>query len=109
MTVPLTDRVTLREAVAMELRSELARNRISASRVAFAIGKDQPWISRRLTGQVAFDLDDLDAITQVMGISPSELMASAHETAKKPRVRIPDRTVDLECAWRDSNPQPSDP
>jgi hypothetical protein len=45
----------------------------------------------------------------VMGISPSELMASAHETAKKPRVRIPDRTVDLECAWRDSNPQPSDP
>ena len=109
MTVPLTDKVTLREAVAAELRSELARNRISASKVAFAIGKDQPWISRRLTGQVAFDLDDLDAITQVMGISPSELMAAAHETAKKPRRRIPDREVDLECAWRDSNPQPSDP
>jgi len=66
-------------------------------------------ISRRLTGQVAFDLDDFDAITQVMGISPSELMAAAHETAKKPRRRIPDREVDLECAWRDSNPQPSDP
>ncbi len=112
MSIPLTDRVTLREAVAAELRSELARNRISASRVAFAIGKDQAWISRRLTGQVAFDLDDLDAITEVLGISPSELMDAASITAKKPRrkVAIPAKDeVDLECAWRDSNPQPSDP
>lgn len=95
MIMPLKDRITLREAVAATLRSELARNRISASRVALAIGKDQPWISRRLTGQVAFDLDDLDAITEVLGISPSELMDAASETARKPRRRIREKAVDV--------------
>ena len=39
-------------------------------------------------------------------------MDAASITAKKPRrkVAIPAKDeVDLECAWRDSNPQPSDP
>jgi hypothetical protein len=64
---------------------------------------DQPAVDRAHGA----DQEELDAITQMMGISVNELMAAAQETAKKLRRRIPRQ--EIACAWRDSNPQPSDP
>jgi transcriptional regulator with XRE-family HTH domain len=57
---------TLREQVAEEVRVAMARRRISGSALARLMGKDQTWVSRRLRGLVAFDMDDLEAIAAVL-------------------------------------------
>lgn len=36
--------------------------------MAFELGWQQTYISRRLTGEVAFDVDDLAAIAEVLGV-----------------------------------------
>lgn len=45
----------------------LARRRMSASELARQIEVTQPYISRRLTGEIAFDVDDLAKIADVLG------------------------------------------
>lgn len=56
------------ERVAEEVRALLARKRISASRVAAALGWTDNYISRRLTAKTPFDVNDLDAIAGVLGV-----------------------------------------
>lgn len=63
-------------AVAEEVRALLARRRISGVQFAKKIGKSQPYFSRRLNGDVAFDLDDLEAIATALDIDVSDLFPS---------------------------------
>jgi transcriptional regulator with XRE-family HTH domain len=60
-------------AVAEEVRALLARRRISGVQFAKQIGKSQPYFSRRLNGDVAFDLDDLEAIAKALDIEVGDL------------------------------------
>lgn len=64
----------LRAAAAEEVRVWMARRKISGVRLAAMIGRTQPYLSRRLTGEVAFDLDDLEAIATALGIQPAQLL-----------------------------------
>lgn len=59
--------------VAEELRALLARRRLSGVQLAKQIHKSQPYVSRRLNGDVAFDLDDLEAIAAVLDIQVTDL------------------------------------
>lgn len=51
----------------------------------------QPYISRRMTGEIAFDLDDLERIADVLGVRVSDLLSLAERdlaesvTGKYPR------------------------
>src|SRR6185295_15359140 len=63
-------------AVAEEVRALLARRRISGVQFAKQIGKSQPYFSRRLNGDVSFDLDDLEVIAEVLGIEVGDLFPS---------------------------------
>ena len=56
------EEISLKRYVADEVRTALSRRRISASKAAQALGWSQAYLSRRLTGTTAFDLDDLEAI-----------------------------------------------
>lgn len=47
----------------------LARHRRSGRSMAFELGWTQPYISRRLTGEVPFDVNDLAAIAAALGVS----------------------------------------
>lgn len=95
MSETVTAGVTpMRERAAEEIRVLLARRRMSASELARRIGQTQPYLSRRLTGDVALDVDDLDKIAQVMGVEPAALLGWGptpmyRTPPRKPRSRRP--------------------
>lgn len=57
--------------VAAEVRAQLARAQWTGRSMALRLGWTQPYISRRLTGEVPFDVNDLAAIAAVLGIPVS--------------------------------------
>jgi transcriptional regulator with XRE-family HTH domain len=54
--------------VATEVRAYLGRRRMSASKAARALGWSQVFISRRLTGDVAFNVDELAALAELLQV-----------------------------------------
>jgi transcriptional regulator with XRE-family HTH domain len=57
------------EAIARRLRGELGQLNLSVSEVARRTGMSQPALSRRMTGQLPFDVAELDLICDTLGIS----------------------------------------
>jgi transcriptional regulator with XRE-family HTH domain len=78
MTDPPT---TLQARVAEELLVLLKRRRMSATALARHLGVSQTYIWRRLTGETALDLNDLDRISQILGIHPVDLLQAAEDGA----------------------------
>jgi transcriptional regulator with XRE-family HTH domain len=72
MSTPLR-RVPLSESVAGEVRAHLARARLSGRQAALQLGWTQPYMSRRLTGDIPFDVADLEAIADLLGIPVATL------------------------------------
>ncbi|WP_165947371.1 helix-turn-helix transcriptional regulator [Micromonospora sp. 15K316] len=71
------DTVTpMRELVAEELRVLLARRRMSASHLARKLGMTQSYLARRMSGDTAFDVDDLARIAEVLGVTVLDLIPS---------------------------------
>jgi transcriptional regulator with XRE-family HTH domain len=64
----------LRETAAEEVRALMARRRISQSRLAQQVGLTQSALSRRLTGDIAFDLDEIERIAIALGVDPRDLI-----------------------------------
>lgn len=60
---------TRSQAVARRLRGALAERGISVAEVARRLGVTQQKLSRRMTGLNAFDVDELDRICAVTGVS----------------------------------------
>lgn len=78
MSENVTQTVTpMRQQVAEEIRALLARRRISASELARRLGVNQPYISRRLTGETAADVDDLQRIADALGVAVADLLPSS--------------------------------
>jgi transcriptional regulator with XRE-family HTH domain len=71
----MTPPATLRERVAGEIRAEMARRRLSGRELARRTGKSAPYWSRRMTGEVAFDLDDLEEVAGLLDVPVSRLLA----------------------------------
>jgi transcriptional regulator with XRE-family HTH domain len=67
----------LRVSLAREIRAAMAREGLSGVRLGNIIGKSQPYVSRRLSGRLAFDVDDLEVIGRILNVSPSDLIAEA--------------------------------
>lgn len=67
MNAPLR-RASLHDSVAGEVRAHLARARISGRQAALQLGWTQPYMSRRLTGDIAFDVNDLEALAGLIGV-----------------------------------------
>lgn len=74
--------MSTRQAVAEEVRAQMARRRISGSELARRLGKPQPWVSRRTTGAVALDFDDLDIIAGALDCNVSDLMPPGLRTGR---------------------------
>ena len=64
----------MRELVAEEIRALLGRRKMSASELARRMGVSQKYMSRRITGETAFDVDDLNAIAAVLGVEVATLI-----------------------------------
>ncbi len=57
--------------VAAEVRAHLARQRISGRRAAIMLGWTAPYLSRRLTGEIPFDVNDLVKVADLLGLPPA--------------------------------------
>jgi transcriptional regulator with XRE-family HTH domain len=64
----------LRERVAEEVRALLARRMMTGADLAAAIGKSPMYVSRRVRGEVAFDLDDMERLAGVFGVDVNDLL-----------------------------------
>jgi transcriptional regulator with XRE-family HTH domain len=79
----------LREHVAEEIRVLLARRKMSATQLARLTGLKQSSLSRRMTGETAFDMDDLELIADVLGVSITDLMPQRVEAARDAKRGLP--------------------
>ena len=73
-TAPERRTATLSELVAEEVRAQMGRKRMSQAQLARGVGKTEMWVSLRLRGKQAIDLNDLMAIATVLGVDASELL-----------------------------------
>lgn len=62
------------EQVAASIRAELARQRKSGSALARHLGVPQSSVSRRLLGHVPFDVDQIAATAEFLGVPMSALL-----------------------------------
>jgi transcriptional regulator with XRE-family HTH domain len=70
-------------AVADEIRVALARKRMSAAGLARALGVSQTYVWRRLEGQTSFDLNDLEKISDIVGVPIVELLTAATRSVSR--------------------------
>ncbi len=64
----------LTSLVAGQIRAEMARARTNGLQLAEKIGRSAPYVARRLRGELAFDTDDLAAISDALGVDVVDLM-----------------------------------
>lgn len=69
-----------REIIAGNIRALMGRHKTSQDTLAReALGKKQPAISKRLSGEVAFDVDDLLAIARYYNVEVTALLDGISE------------------------------
>lgn len=64
--------ITTNQAVASEIRAEIARQQRRQSDLADVLGLSQASVSARLTGRVELTITDVVAIANWLGVNPTE-------------------------------------
>jgi transcriptional regulator with XRE-family HTH domain len=72
----------LREQVATEVRRELAAARMTPTELARRLGVSQTTVWRRISGEVAFDVDDLQKIADILGVPVGRLLPRSVQTTE---------------------------
>lgn len=83
----------LRQAVAEEIRVILARKRMSAAELARRTGIKTSTMGRRLTGETAFDLDDLEVIAREFGVTVADLFKGSGEQTTGAKIRLAEKPI----------------
>ena len=65
------------EQVAEEARALLARRRISGRKAAQTLGWSEFYMSRRLSGKTPFDVNDLAALADLLGVAVTAFFGEA--------------------------------
>lgn len=65
---------TQAQTVPSNVRAEMARRGITQATVARALGKTQQAVSARLNGKVAFDVDELHVVAELLSLTPADLL-----------------------------------
>ena len=77
----MTHRQTLTEMVAAEVRAEMGRAQVTQTKLAQELGRSDMYVSRRLTGQVAFDMAELERIAEVLQVPVNRLLSPPERVA----------------------------
>ncbi|QPK81150.1 helix-turn-helix transcriptional regulator [Schaalia sp. ZJ405] len=64
----MSHRNPLAQVAAGALRAEMSRQKKTSNDLAFTLNISQSSASRRMTGEVSLDLDDLDTISQWLNV-----------------------------------------
>jgi DNA-binding Xre family transcriptional regulator len=70
----MDDTQTLSGYVAAEIRAVLARRRVTGRDLAAQLQVSRSWVSYRLTGTTAIDLNDLERIAKALGVEIIDLL-----------------------------------
>jgi len=71
------NRPRLRESIAAEIRVAMVRRQVTGAALAHALAKSQAYVSRRLSGETAFDTDDLEIIAATLRVKVADLIGHA--------------------------------
>lgn len=72
----------LSKNVAEEVRALLGRRRVSQAELATGLDRSPMYLSRRLSGELPLDLDEVEQISAFLGVSVDDLlMPAAHAKA----------------------------
>lgn len=63
-----------RGRIAGNVRAEVARQQLEQERIALALGQNQQYVSRRITGAVPWRADELEVVANVLGVHVAELV-----------------------------------
>jgi transcriptional regulator with XRE-family HTH domain len=77
----------IHDEVAGELRAHMARRRISSRKIAHQLGWSEVYLSRRLTGAVPFNVNDLAAVAEILDLPISSLFDAPQVVRMSPRSR----------------------
>jgi transcriptional regulator with XRE-family HTH domain len=77
----MTEPSTLADRVAAEVRAHLARRQFTGTGLASALGKSEMYVSRRLRGEVPFDLVDIEQAAQYLGVAVADLLPAPERAA----------------------------
>lgn len=66
--------MTANDQIRQNLRELMDWRQMTQADLAEALGVSQPWVSKRLSGITPFQIEDLDAIGKVFGLTPAELL-----------------------------------
>lgn len=72
-------------AVSAEIRSAMARQRMSGSALAKKTGRSQSYLSKRLRDEVSLSANDVEDICEVLGEDLFELLRAAVLASRRPR------------------------
>ena len=72
---------TLAQFVAAQIRAEMARQEINATKLAQLMGVDDTWVGRRIRNRYAITLDDLERFAAVLAVPVSSFMPAAERVA----------------------------
>ena len=72
--MPTTQRPS--EIVAAEVRAELARRKIPQSGLVSVLGMSEVSVSRRLRGETPFDINELVAVAEFLGVPVARFLPS---------------------------------
>lgn len=75
---------TLSARVAEEIRAMMGRRRVTGATIARELGVSQAWVSNRLSGQQAIDLNELERIADVLQVTPFDLLPRVVTTQDSP-------------------------
>lgn len=70
------------QAVPGNVRAEMARRRVTQAQLAEALGKTQQAVSARLNGRVAFDVNELHTVAEVLDIDVTDLLTAGARTQR---------------------------
>lgn len=70
----MSTQTTPAESVGSEVRGLLAKHKISQSAAGRHLGLSQAAMSRRLAGEVPFNVTELDALASLIGVPASRFM-----------------------------------
>lgn len=83
-------------AIAGEVRAWLARRGITGHQAAIELGWTQPYMSRRLSGRVVFNVTDLVSIANLLEVPVTEFFQFPAYEVRRPGSCPPE--MDLEAA-----------
>lgn len=66
--------------VGANVRAEMARRGITQTQLAEQIGRSQPQLSKRLTGAIPFDINELTAVAEALSVPIEKLTTTTAVT-----------------------------